>query len=102
MRRKVFKYIGLGLGLQGLLLGDFCEVRGLEHKPSQCPVDTLEFRLDESWNSDVEEGFVREHELEAQRLRKIRKWHHYQSLQKKVAKLDWEPLDSKPPAKVGG
>lgn len=89
MRRKVFKYIGLGLSLQGLLWGDPCEICGLDHKPGQCPKETLEFRLDEfevdSWDSDVEEGFVREHELEAQRLRGVRNRHHCRTLKQELA-----------------
>ena len=89
MKSKVFKCVGLGLSLQGLVLGDFCEICGMEHKPGQCPKETLEFRLDElavdDWDSDVEEGFVREYELEAQRLRGVRNRHHYRTLKRELS-----------------
>ena len=89
MRRKVFKCIGLSLGLQGLLWGDFCEICGLNHESGKCPKETLEFRLDEfdvaDWDSDVEESFVREHELEAQRLRSVRNRHHCRTLKQELA-----------------
>ncbi|MFQ6723555.1 MAG: hypothetical protein ACLRFH_04095 [Opitutales bacterium] len=89
MKSSVFKCIGLGLGLQGLLWGDFCDVCGMDHKIGQCPVETLKLRLDEfevdNWDSDVEEAFVQEHELEAQRLRGVRNRHHCRTLKQELA-----------------
>jgi len=85
----MLKCIGFGLSLQGLLWGDFCEICGLDHKPGQCPKETLEFGLDEfeveDWDSDVEESFVREQELEAQRLRSVRNRHHCRTLKRELA-----------------
>ena len=89
MKTSVFKCIGLGLVLQGLLWGDFCDVCGMDHKIGQCPVETLKLRLDEfevdDWDSDVEEAFVQEHELEAQRLRGVRNRHHCRTLKQELA-----------------
>ena len=84
MKSSVLNCMGLGLSLQGFLWGDSCGICGMDHKPGLCPIETLEFRIDEEdvddWDSDAEEKFVVQQEMNTQLLRNRRNKHHCKTL----------------------